>query len=84
MGPAAPAAATRLGGPRRRQRVAVDGKAVRGTRHASGLDGQARHLMTATDHRASAVLARVEVDGKTNEISRFRPLLAPALTSPGA
>ena len=55
--------------------VAVDGKAVRGTRHASG-NGQARHLLAAADQQAGAVLAQAEVDGKTNEISAFAPLLA--------
>jgi hypothetical protein len=65
-------------GPGRRERpaVAVDGKAVRGTRHASG-DGQARHLLAAADPQASTVLAQAEVDGKTNEITAFAPLLAP-------
>jgi predicted transposase YbfD/YdcC len=65
-------------GPGRRERraVAVDGKAVRGTRHASG-DGQARHLLAAADQQAGAVLAQAEVDGKTNEITRFAPLLEP-------
>jgi predicted transposase YbfD/YdcC len=64
-------------GPGRRERraVAVDGKAVRGTRHASG-DGQARHLLAAADPQASTVLAQAEVDGKTNEITAFAPLLA--------
>jgi predicted transposase YbfD/YdcC len=61
--------------PRRRAALAVDGKAVRGTRHASA-DGQAVHLMAVLDHQACAVLGQVDVDGKTNEISRFRPLLA--------
>jgi hypothetical protein len=65
-------------GPGRRERrvVAVDGKALRGTRHASG-DGQARHLLAAADPQAGAVLAQAEVDGKTNEITAFAPLLAP-------
>jgi predicted transposase YbfD/YdcC len=65
-------------GPGRRERraVAVDGKAVRGTRHASG-DGRARHLLAAADQQAGAVLAQAEVDGKTNEITRFAPLLEP-------
>jgi len=63
-------------GPRERRAVAVDGKAVRGTRHASG-DGQARHLLAAADPQAGAVLAQAEVDGKTNEITAFAPLLAP-------
>jgi predicted transposase YbfD/YdcC len=58
-----------------RRAVAVDGKAVRGTRHASG-DGQARHLLAAADQQAGAVLAQAEVDGKTSEITCFAPLLA--------
>jgi predicted transposase YbfD/YdcC len=58
-----------------RRAVAVDGKAVRGTRHASG-DGQARHLLAAADQQAGTVLAQAEVDGKTNEITCFAPLLA--------
>jgi len=61
--------------PRRRAALAVDGKAVRDTRHASA-GGQAVHLMAVLDHQACAVLGQIDVDGKTNEISRFRPLLA--------
>ncbi len=53
-----------------RRAVAVDGKAVRGTRHASS-DGQAVHLLAALDQRAGAVPGQVKVDGKTNEITRF-------------
>jgi predicted transposase YbfD/YdcC len=60
----------------RRRAVAVDGKAVRGTRHASA-DGQARHLLAAADPQASVVLAQAEVDGKTNEITAFAPLPEP-------
>ncbi len=56
--------------------MAVDGKAVRGTRHASS-DGQAVHLLAAIDQRAGAVLAQASVDGKTNEITAFAPLLEP-------
>jgi predicted transposase YbfD/YdcC len=63
-------------GRRERRAVAVDGKAVRGTRHASA-DGQARHLLAAADPQAGVVLAQAEVDGKTNEITCFAPLLAP-------
>jgi predicted transposase YbfD/YdcC len=63
-------------GRRRRRAVAVDGKAVRGTRHASS-DGQAVHLLAAIDQQASAVLAQAAVDGKTNEITQFAPLLEP-------
>ena len=63
-------------GRRERRPVAVDAKAVRGTRQASS-DGQARHLLAAADQQAGAVLAQAEVDGKTNEITCFAPLLAP-------
>jgi hypothetical protein len=56
--------------------VAVDGKSLCGTRHASP-SGQAVHLLAAADHQAGAVLAQAEVDGKTNEITRFAPLLEP-------
>ena len=62
-------------GRRRRRALAVDGKAVRGTRHASS-DGQAVHLLAVADQQASAVLAQASVDGKTNEITQFAPLLA--------
>jgi hypothetical protein len=60
----------------RRRAVAVNGKAVRGTCNASS-DGQAVHLLAALDQQAGAVLARAAVDGKTNEITQFAPLLAP-------
>jgi predicted transposase YbfD/YdcC len=65
--------ASRPGQPRRRA-VAVDGKALRGTRHSSS-DGQASHLLAAIDQQARTVLAQTAVDGKTNEITRFAPLL---------
>ena len=55
-----------------RRALAVDGKSVRGTRHASG-DGQAVHLLAVADHQASAVIAQAIVDGKTSEITRFAP-----------
>jgi len=64
-------------GPLARARAGVrggDGKAVRGTRHASG-DGQAVHLLAVLGQRAGAVLAQGSVDGKTNEITQFAPLL---------
>jgi predicted transposase YbfD/YdcC len=60
----------------RRRAVAVDGKALRGTRHSAS-DGQAAHLLAATGQQARTVLAQTAVDGKTNEITRFAPLLAP-------
>ena len=63
-------------GRRLRRALAVDGKAVRGTRHASS-GGQAAHLLAAADQQAGAVLAQASVDGKTNEITAFAPLLEP-------
>jgi predicted transposase YbfD/YdcC len=33
------------------------------------------HLLAVLDHTSRAVLGQVDVDGKTNEIARFRPLL---------
>jgi predicted transposase YbfD/YdcC len=63
-------------GRRWRPALAVDGKAVRGTRHASS-DGQAVHLLAVIDQQAGAVLAQAGVDGKTNEITAFAPLLEP-------
>jgi predicted transposase YbfD/YdcC len=59
-----------------RRAVAVDGKALRGTRHSAD-DGQAAHLLAAIDQHARTVLAQAAVDGKTNEITRFAPLLDP-------
>jgi len=59
-----------------RRALAVDGKTVRGTRHASA-DGQGVHLLAAADQHAGAVLAQAKVDGKTNEITCFAPLLEP-------
>ena len=59
-----------------RRALAVDGKSVRGTRHAS-TSGQAVHLLAVADQQASAVLAQASVDGKTNEITTFAPLLEP-------
>jgi predicted transposase YbfD/YdcC len=56
--------------------LAVDGKSLRGTRHASA-DGQAAHLLAVCDQQASAVLGQAAVDGKTNEVTRFAPLLEP-------
>lgn len=56
--------------------LAVDGKSLRGTRHASA-DGRATHLLAVCDQRASAVLGQAAVDGKTNEITGFAPLLEP-------
>jgi hypothetical protein len=55
-----------------RRAVAVDGKTLRGSRTT---DTAARHVMTACDQANSVVLADTDVDGQTNEITRFQPLL---------
>jgi predicted transposase YbfD/YdcC len=51
----------------------VDGKTLRG----SGPAGAQVHLLAVLDQRTGAVLAQVDVAGKTNEIIRFQPLLEP-------
>jgi predicted transposase YbfD/YdcC len=56
----------------RRRVLAVDGKTVRGSR---GRGGPARHLLAVLDQRTRVVLGQVDVDGKTNEITAFAPLL---------
>jgi predicted transposase YbfD/YdcC len=58
--------------PAGRRAIAVDGKTLRGSRTA---DTTARHVMTACDQDTGVVLAGTDVDGKTNEITRFGPLL---------
>jgi predicted transposase YbfD/YdcC len=52
--------------------IAVDGKTLRG----SGRPGAQVHLLAALDQRTGTVLAQTNVDGKTNEVTRFVPLLA--------
>jgi len=59
--------------PRRRRAVAVDGKTLRGARHAP--DGRQVHLLAAMDHTTRAVLAQRQVDGAPGEVPGFRPLL---------
>jgi len=55
-----------------RRVVAVDGKTLRG----SGHHGAAQvHLLAVMDHTSRGVLCQAGVDGKTNEITQFRPLL---------
>lgn len=56
-----------------RPALAVDGKTVRGAVRA---DGTQVHLLAAMDGNG-LVLAQREVDAKSNEITAFRPLLAP-------
>ena len=65
--------------PRRRRAVAVDGKTLRGARHAPA--GCQVHLLAAMDHTTRAVLAQRQVDGAPGEVPGFQPLLA-ASTSP--
>ncbi|MFG1748488.1 ISAs1 family transposase [Micromonospora chalcea] len=55
-----------------RRAIAVDGKTLRGSRTT---DNPARHVMAACDQAIGVVLASTDVDGKTNEITRFAPLL---------
>jgi predicted transposase YbfD/YdcC len=52
--------------------VAVDGKTLRGSGHHNS---PRVHLLAVMDHTSRRVLAQVDVDGKTNEITRLRPLL---------
>lgn len=65
-------------GPGRRV-IAVDGKTARGARAAAG---RAVHLLAAFDTATGVVLGQTVVDGKTNEINAFGPLLDRS-TSPG-
>jgi predicted transposase YbfD/YdcC len=63
--------------PGRRRVLAVDGKTVRGSRHTDP-DGNAvagRHLLAVIDQHTRVVLGQVDVEGKTNEITAFTPLL---------
>jgi hypothetical protein len=55
-----------------RRAIAVDGKTLRGSRTT---DTAARHVLAACDQASGVVLAGTDVDGKTNEITRFAPLL---------
>ena len=66
------------GAPAGRRRVlAVDGKTVRGSRHtdAHGVMRPGRHLLAVIDQHTRVVLGQVRVEGKTNEITAFTPLL---------
>ncbi len=55
-----------------RRVIALDGKSARGARHGQG---RAVHLLAALDTATGVVLGQTVVDGKTNEISAFGPLL---------
>lgn len=59
-------------GERARRAIAVDGKALRGSRVG---DGRARMLMACLDHDAGVTLGQVEIGEKTNEIPMFSTLL---------
>jgi predicted transposase YbfD/YdcC len=52
--------------------LAVDGKSLRGAARAKG---RKIHLLAACDHADGLVLAQMDVGEKTNEITRFQPLL---------
>lgn len=52
--------------------IAVDGKTLRASRTA---DTTARHVLAACDQDTGVMLAGTDVGGKTNEITRFQPLL---------
>lgn len=54
----------------------MDGKALRGTRHHT-LTGRARHLLSIIDAGRRLMLGQCEVDGKSNEVTSFQPLLKP-------
>jgi hypothetical protein len=58
--------------PPRRRAYAADGKTLCG----SGPAGSQVHLLAAIDHPSGVVVAQTAVDGKTNEITRFVPLLS--------
>jgi predicted transposase YbfD/YdcC len=61
----------------RRRVLAVDGKTLRGSRHHDRESGEVagRHLLAVIDHHTRVVLGQVQVEGKTNEITAFAPLL---------
>jgi predicted transposase YbfD/YdcC len=52
--------------------IAIDGKSARGAR---GPDGRPVHLLAAFDQASGVVMGQTVVDGKTNEITAFAPLL---------
>jgi hypothetical protein len=55
-----------------RQAVAIDGKTLRGSGHHNSPQV---HLLAVMDQTSRRVIAQTNVDAKTNEIGRFRPLL---------
>ncbi|WP_260428342.1 ISAs1 family transposase [Micromonospora globispora] len=65
------ASAASTGGAPGRQAYSVDGKTLRG----SGRTGGQRHLLAVLEQHTGVVVGQIDVDGRTNEITRFRPLL---------
>ncbi len=59
--------------------IAIDGKTLRG---AARPDGTRPHLLSAYDVTEGTVLGQADVNGKTNEITCFVPLLEAILTHP--
>jgi predicted transposase YbfD/YdcC len=60
------------GQPRLLPAVAVDGKTLRGARPGNG---RQVHLLSALTLEEGVTVAQAQVDGKTNEITVFRPVL---------
>ncbi|MET7951638.1 ISAs1 family transposase [Micromonospora sp. NPDC005324] len=58
--------------PAQRRAIAVDGKTLGGSRTT---DAAAQHVLAACEQATGVVLASTDVEGKTNEITRFAPLL---------
>lgn len=58
--------------PRRRRRLAVDGKCLRGAKRP---DGSQIYLLSAVSHDDVLTVAAREIGAKTNEIPEFQPLL---------
>ncbi|ANZ13580.1 ISAs1 family transposase [Streptomyces noursei] len=54
--------------------VAIDGKAVRGSRHG---EQAAIHLLAAVLHESQTVVSQRQITAKSNEIPAFVPLLVP-------
>jgi predicted transposase YbfD/YdcC len=61
----------------RRRVLAVDGKTLRGSRRTDDGGGSepGRHLLAVIDQHTRVVLGQVNVEGKTNEITAFAPLI---------
>lgn len=54
-------------------RLAVDGKALRGSK--DGANARPIHLLSALLHQEKTIVAQCNVENKTNEITQFKPLL---------